>query len=47
MTRITIQLMKDLGENTGYCIQIRDDLLDYEANGLTGKIVGNDIKERK
>lgn len=43
----TIQLMKDFGENIGIAFQIRDDILDYEANGLTGKIVGNDIKERK
>jgi octaprenyl-diphosphate synthase len=43
----TIQLMKDLGENIGIAFQIRDDLLDYEANGLTGKTMGNDIKERK
>jgi octaprenyl-diphosphate synthase len=43
----TIQLMKDFGENIGIAFQIRDDLLDYESNGLTGKIVGNDIKERK
>lgn len=43
----TIQLMKDLGENIGMAFQIRDDLLDYEANGLTGKTIGNDIKERK
>jgi octaprenyl-diphosphate synthase len=43
----TIQLMKDFGENIGIAFQIRDDLLDYEANGLTGKIIGNDIKERK
>ncbi len=42
-----IQLMKDFGENIGLAFQIRDDLLDYEANGLTGKILGNDIKERK
>ena len=42
-----IQLMKDLGENIGIAFQIRDDLLDYEGNGLTGKAVGNDIKERK
>jgi octaprenyl-diphosphate synthase len=42
-----IQLMKDFGENIGLAFQIRDDLLDYEANGLTGKIRGNDIKERK
>jgi octaprenyl-diphosphate synthase len=43
----TIQLMKDLGENIGIAFQIRDDLLDYESNGFTGKTVGNDIKERK
>ena len=43
----TIQLMKDFGENIGVAFQIRDDILDYEANGLTGKTVGNDIKERK
>jgi octaprenyl-diphosphate synthase len=43
----TLQLMKDFGENIGIAFQIRDDILDYEANGLTGKTVGNDIKERK
>ena len=43
----TIQLMKDFGENIGIAFQIRDDILDYVANSLTGKIVGNDIKERK
>ncbi len=43
----TIQMMKDFGENIGIAFQIRDDLLDYEATGLTGKIAGNDIKERK
>lgn len=43
----TIQLMKDFGENIGIAFQIRDDLLDYEPNGLTGKSVGNDIKEKK
>ncbi len=43
----TIQLMKDFGENVGIAFQIRDDILDYEANGLTGKTVGNDIKEKK
>lgn len=41
------QLMKDLGENIGIAFQIRDDVLDYEGTGLTGKKVGNDIKERK
>ena len=43
----TIQLMKDFGENIGVAFQIRDDILDYEGTGLTGKIVGNDIKEKK
>jgi octaprenyl-diphosphate synthase len=43
----TIQLMKDFGENIGIAFQIRDDLLDYEGTGLTGKIPGNDIKEKK
>lgn len=43
----TIQVMKEFGENIGIAFQIRDDILDYEANGLTGKTVGNDIKERK
>jgi octaprenyl-diphosphate synthase len=42
-----IQLMKDFGENIGIAFQIRDDLLDYEGTGLTGKTVGNDIKEKK
>jgi octaprenyl-diphosphate synthase len=42
-----IQMMKDFGENIGTAFQIRDDLLDYEGTGLTGKIAGNDIKERK
>ena len=43
----TIQMMKDFGENIGIAFQIRDDLLDYEGTGLTGKTAGNDIKERK
>jgi octaprenyl-diphosphate synthase len=42
-----IQLMKDFGENIGIAFQIRDDILDYDGNGLSGKTFGNDIKERK
>jgi octaprenyl-diphosphate synthase len=42
-----IQLMKDFGENIGIAFQIKDDILDYEGNGLTGKTVGNDIREKK
>jgi octaprenyl-diphosphate synthase len=43
----TIMTMKDFGENIGIAFQIRDDLLDYEGSGLTGKAPGNDIKEKK
>lgn len=43
----TIRLMKEFGENIGIAFQIRDDILDYEGTGLTGKTVGNDIKEKK
>jgi len=43
----TIQLMKEFGENIGIAFQIKDDLLDYENTDLTGKLSGNDIKERK
>ena len=43
----TIQLMKEFGENIGIAFQIKDDLLDYEGTGLTGKMTGNDIKEKK
>ena len=44
---VIIRQMKDFGETIGIAFQIKDDLLDYEPNGLTGKLVGNDIKERK
>jgi len=43
----TITQMKEFGENIGIAFQIRDDILDYEGTGLTGKAVGNDIKEKK
>ena len=42
-----IRNMKDLGENIGVAFQIRDDLFDYQNNGLTGKPAGNDIREKK
>ncbi len=45
--RDSIQNMKDFGENIGTAFQIRDDLLDYEGNSLSGKTFGNDIKEKK
>lgn len=43
----TIRTMKELGENIGVSFQIKDDLLDYQGNGLTGKPEGNDIREKK
>ena len=42
-----IARMKELGENIGIAFQIKDDLLDYSGDGLTGKREGNDIKEKK
>lgn len=39
--------MKQFGTDIGIAFQIRDDILDYESTGLTGKIAGNDIKEKK
>lgn len=42
-----IARMKELGENIGVAFQIKDDLLDYAGEGLTGKREGNDIKEKK
>lgn len=43
----TISNMKDFGKHTGIAFQIRDDLFDYQKNGLVGKPRGNDIKEKK
>jgi len=39
--------MKQFGEYAGMAFQIRDDLLDYQKKGFTGKPTGNDIKEGK
>jgi octaprenyl-diphosphate synthase len=39
--------MKKFGEYAGIAFQIRDDLFDYQNNGLVGKPRGNDIKEKK
>ena len=43
----TVRIMKEFGENIGFAFQIKDDMLDYENTGLTGKPSCNDIKERK
>jgi len=36
-----------MGINIGMAFQIKDDLFDYQAQGLIGKPTGNDIKEKK
>ncbi len=43
----TVSKMKEFGESIGIAFQIKDDLLDYNGNGRTGKKEGNDIKEKK
>ena len=43
----TVNKMWEFGELLGIAFQIKDDLLDYENKGLTGKPSGNDIKEKK
>ena len=42
-----IEAIGKIGEKIGYIFQIKDDMLDYSANGKTGKESGNDIKENK
>lgn len=42
-----IEKLKLFGEQVGIAFQIRDDLFDYQKNGLVGKPMGNDIKEKK
>ena len=42
-----IQKMWGFGETIGIAFQIKDDLFDYQKQGLIGKPVGIDIKEQK
>jgi len=42
-----IKKMHNFGQLLGIAFQIKDDLLDYQPNKLTGKPSGNDLKERK
>jgi octaprenyl-diphosphate synthase len=42
-----VNKMKKFGELLGIAFQIKDDLLDYQINSLTGKPKGNDIQEKK
>ena len=39
--------MYRIGQDAGIAFQIKDDIFDYQEKGLTGKPVGNDIKEKK
>ena len=39
--------LKLFGLNLGIAFQIKDDLLDFDKNSKTGKLAGNDIRERK
>jgi octaprenyl-diphosphate synthase len=42
-----INKMKLFGSHIGIAFQIKDDLLDYQSKGITGKPSNNDIKEKK
>lgn len=42
-----VSRMKTFGEYVGIAFQIKDDLLDYQKKGFTGKPTGNDIKDQK
>ena len=39
--------MRQFGIYLGMIFQIKDDLIDYQPLGITGKSAGNDIKEKK
>lgn len=42
-----IDRMKKFGELVGLAFQIKDDLLDFDPDNLTGKPAQNDLKEQK
>jgi octaprenyl-diphosphate synthase len=42
-----VQKSYEMGINIGMAFQIKDDLFDYQDNGLIRKPAGNDIKEKK
>jgi octaprenyl-diphosphate synthase len=47
MSDEVVNQMKQFGELLGIAFQIKDDLLDYQINNVTGKPIGNDLKEKK
>ncbi len=40
-------MFRQIGYNLGMAFQIKDDLLDYDTSGSSGKNFGNDIREKK
>jgi len=42
-----IEILYNIGLKIGMVFQIKDDILDYTSNSITGKIMGNDLKESK
>jgi octaprenyl-diphosphate synthase len=42
-----IEKMYRIGQDAGIAFQIKDDIFDYQSNGIIGKPTGNDIKEKK
>jgi octaprenyl-diphosphate synthase len=42
-----IETMNGFGRNLGIAFQIKDDLLDFDSSGKTGKPSQNDLKEQK
>jgi octaprenyl-diphosphate synthase len=47
MPQDIVEKMQHFGELLGIAFQIKDDLLDYQVNSLTGKPMGKDIQEKK
>lgn len=41
------QTVRNIGFNLGMAFQVKDDLLDYDMSGKSGKAFGNDIREQK
>ena len=42
-----IKNLYNIGLKIGMIFQIKDDILDYKSSSITGKIMGNDLKESK
>jgi octaprenyl-diphosphate synthase len=41
------QAMKTVGQEAGLAFQIQDDILDFTADGMFGKVRGKDLQEKK